>query len=262
MFGSRVMCSFWPPDCIGVVKVLRSSDVLRSPVFYSDRPWLTVPITALLCVVSYFILSVLFVFFTPSYWRFSGNLRKLRGAEVVPVLPVSPVNKAESVPCSFIRTVCCEHVPVRFRFSVPSPCSLHLKALQALRIVFCQNNGLVVYPRGSCDVQTYKTFPLPFLSVTAVSPTIVFAVKSQLLNNHRTLLERKIENTLILLMSNNKCSHYHPLLHVVTDLFSGTVCLPSLQMVVMDNMMKKNKAHTKNLGFYSMSSHILYFAQS
>lgn len=85
----------------------------------------------------------------------SGTIRKSRGAELVTMLPVSPVNKAESVSCSFIGTVCCEHVP--------SPCSLHLKAFQALRIVFCHNNGLVVYPRGSSDAQTYKTAPPPFL---------------------------------------------------------------------------------------------------
>lgn len=95
----------------------------------------------------------------------------------MPMRSVSPVNKAESVPCSFIGTVCCEHVPPR--------CSLHLKAFQALHIVFCHNNGLVVYPRGSSDAQTYKTTPPPFLSITTVSRTIVFAEKNQLLKNHQ-----------------------------------------------------------------------------
>lgn len=40
-------------------------------------------------------------------------------------------------------------------------CSLHLKAFQALRIVFCHNNGLVVYSWGSSDAQTYKQPPTP-----------------------------------------------------------------------------------------------------
>lgn len=76
-------------------------------------------------------------------------------------------------------------------------------------------------------------------------------------------LKKESENTLVLLLSNNKCSQHHPLLHVVTDLFSSTVCLHSLQTVVKDNMMNKTSAHKENLGFYStVSSHIFYFMQS
>lgn len=42
---------------------------------------------------------------------------------------------------------------------------------------------------------------------------------------------------------------------MVIDLFSRTVCLHSLQAVVMDSMMNKTSAHQENLGFY-MNSHI------
>lgn len=68
-------------------------------------------------------------------------------------------------------------------------------------------------------------------------------------------LKKESENTLVLLLSNNKCSHHHPRLHVVIDLFCRTVCLHSLQAVVMDNMMNKTSAHQENQGFY-MRSHI------
>lgn len=160
------------------VEVLPSSGVLRSPVFHSNTRWMMVPITALLCVVSYFIFICFFLINVIELLVIVWSSEELRGAERVPMFPVSPANKAESVPCSFIGTVCCEHVP--------SLCSLHLKAFQALHFVFCHNNGLVVYPRGRSDAQTCKAAPPPFLSVTAISLVLVFAAENgQLWENHQ-----------------------------------------------------------------------------
>lgn len=185
VFGLRCTCSdvsvinsAHTMQLASSTEALWSSELLRSPVFHSG--WcLPLQLFSVLLATSFlsdFLINAI-------EWWLSGTIRKSRGAKLVPMLPVSPVNKAESVPCSFIGTVCCEHVP--------SPSSLHLKAFQALRNVFCQNNYHVVYPRGSFDAQTYKTTPSPFLSITTVSRTIVFAEKNQLLKNHQNRLWKK-----------------------------------------------------------------------
>lgn len=144
---------------------------------------------------------------------------------------------------------------------MPFSCSLHVKAFQELCIVFCHNNGLVVYPRGSSDAQTYKTSPPSFCY--CCQPYVCVCREKPIMEKPpEPFLKKENENTLVLLLLNNKCSHHHPLLHVVTVLFSSTVCLCSLQTVVKDNMMNKTSAHKENLGFYRLSSHNFYFIQS
>lgn len=169
------------------------------------------------------------------------------------ILPVSPVNKTESVPCRFIGTVCWQHLR--------APCSLHLKAFQAPRIVFCHNNGLVVYPRGGLTLRHTKQL-ISFLSVTTVSFMIVFAQKNQLLNYHQNCPWKRKAKTYY---SYYCWTTYVPTAthhSIWTQIYFLVLCICSLQTVVMDNVMNKQMHHKETLGFYCISSHMFYFIQS
>lgn len=63
---------------------------------------------------------------------------------------LSFINKTEWMK-TVVGNVCGQHVR--------APCSLHLRAFPAIRIVFCYNNGSAVYPRGDFGVQIYKVTP-------------------------------------------------------------------------------------------------------
>lgn len=122
------------------------------------------------------------------YWWLpatTGNLCLCKGKLSLGQRFLSPVNKAESVPCSFIGSVCCQHV---------LPSSHGFPGTQAL--VIARIMGMLFIPEGVLMLRHTKEAPPnpPFLSVTAFHLMIVFAEKDQLLNYHQNCpWEKKVK---------------------------------------------------------------------